>query len=254
MLESDPDILLIDEVLTVGDQAFREKSAQAMTGLRERGKTIVLVTHSMSAVEELCTRAMLIEGGQVARVGDPGEIASAYLEVNLDRGEESDAPTLDPGQLGVPMVKIVQAQLNDADGDRRASIKPEETIEITAKLEVVRPVREPNLHVMIRTWRGRLVAAMPSIPVLDGDSAVLRPGDDPTLRLRIENRLVPGRYTAQLAVTRPARRVKSLPASLTFELPFEVSGTRTGEPGSIALRQELSVETSPSARRRARVG
>src|SRR5262249_51746173 len=63
MLEADADVLLIDEVLAVGDAAFQQKCADAFHEMKAAGKTIVLVTHEMTTVEEYCHRAMLIEDG-----------------------------------------------------------------------------------------------------------------------------------------------------------------------------------------------
>lgn len=74
----DPEILLLDEVLAVGDEAFAEKCFDAIAGFRERGKTIVLVTHNASVVEELCDVALWIDEGTVAGLGDPRAVVAAY--------------------------------------------------------------------------------------------------------------------------------------------------------------------------------
>ena len=74
MLQVDADILLIDEVLAVGDAAFQQKCADAFHEMKSAGKTIVLVTHDMATVEEYCHRAMLISDGQIAHLGDPDEV------------------------------------------------------------------------------------------------------------------------------------------------------------------------------------
>src|ERR1700742_1998226 len=86
MLEVDADILLIDEVLAVGDAAFQQKCADAFHEMKAAGKTIVLVTHEMSTVEEYCHRAMLISGGQIAPIGDPGGGGRASLRGNFCGG------------------------------------------------------------------------------------------------------------------------------------------------------------------------
>src|SRR3954453_11954855 len=70
-IEVDADILLIDEVLAVGDAAFQQKCFEQFENLKNAGKTIVFVTHDMSAVEHFCDRAMLIERGEVVTIDDP---------------------------------------------------------------------------------------------------------------------------------------------------------------------------------------
>ena len=76
----DPDILLLDEVLATGDQAFREKSKARVLELARSAKAIVLVTHDMHWVTEFCNRAMLIEAGQVVAEGEPEAIVALHQE------------------------------------------------------------------------------------------------------------------------------------------------------------------------------
>ena len=91
LLEVDADVLLIDEVLAVGDAAFQQKCADAFREMKAEGKTIVLVTHEMATVEEYCHRAMLIDDGQIAHIGDPDEVGRRYLRLNFERAAAADA-------------------------------------------------------------------------------------------------------------------------------------------------------------------
>src|ERR1700760_2441717 len=86
MLQADADVLLIDEVLAVGDAAFQQKCADAFHRMKAEGKTIVLVTHDMSAVEEYCHRALLLSEGKVRYLGSPGETGREYLKLNFENG------------------------------------------------------------------------------------------------------------------------------------------------------------------------
>ena len=81
----DADVLLIDEVLAVGDAAFQQKCFDQFLKLKAAGRTIVFVTHDMHAVERFCDRAMLLERGRIVGIGDPHEIAQAYNEINFGR-------------------------------------------------------------------------------------------------------------------------------------------------------------------------
>src|SRR5205085_6001849 len=83
MVQSDPDVLLIDEVLAVGDAAFQQKCIDVFYRLRAEGKTIVLVTHEMGLVERFCHRAMMLSGGHITHMGDPAEVGRAYLSENF---------------------------------------------------------------------------------------------------------------------------------------------------------------------------
>lgn len=75
----DPDLLLVDEVLAVGDEAFTHKCLDKFAEFRRRGKTILLVTHSLSVVERFCDEALWLEGGRVSAQGDPRRVVDAYL-------------------------------------------------------------------------------------------------------------------------------------------------------------------------------
>ena len=79
--EVDPDILLIDEVLAVGDAEFRAKCDARLDKFREQGKTIVLVTHDCEAVRRLCTRVLLLDHGRLLADGPPNSVLSKYEEL-----------------------------------------------------------------------------------------------------------------------------------------------------------------------------
>ena len=77
----DADILLIDEILAVGDQHFQDKCFAKLTELKESDKTIVIVTHSLEQVRKLCTRAIWIYEGEVRLDGKPDKVVDEYLKV-----------------------------------------------------------------------------------------------------------------------------------------------------------------------------
>ncbi len=85
MIQVDADVLLIDEVLAVGDAAFQQKCFDVFYRLKDEGKTILFVTHDMAAVQRFCDRAVLLERGVVRLVGDPERVANHYTEVNFGR-------------------------------------------------------------------------------------------------------------------------------------------------------------------------
>ena len=75
------DILLLDEVLAVGDAAFQQKCTDYFKSLKKNHQTVVLVTHSMENVRKFCTRAILLDDGKIVKDGDPNDIADAYLKL-----------------------------------------------------------------------------------------------------------------------------------------------------------------------------
>lgn len=92
-IQSKGDILLLDEVLAVGDANFQKKCTRYFDSLIENGKTVILVTHSMDSINKYCTRALLLEQGVIKTIGDPEEVASQY---SLDNITKSTSTKLSP--------------------------------------------------------------------------------------------------------------------------------------------------------------
>src|ERR1700752_3976981 len=88
----DPDILLVDEVLAVGDEGFTHKCLDKFSEFRRRGKTILLVTHSLGLVERFCDEAVWLDSGRVLAQGDPKRIVGAYL-TDIEQREEQELAT-----------------------------------------------------------------------------------------------------------------------------------------------------------------
>jgi len=93
-IQAQGDILLLDEVLAVGDAAFQQKCFDYFAKLKRDKKTIVIVTHDMAAVKRFCNRAMLIKDGVIEKIGTPNEVADLYTEENIEAGKsaEKDEP------------------------------------------------------------------------------------------------------------------------------------------------------------------
>ena len=90
-IQVDAEILLIDEVLAVGDAAFQQKCFDVFNEMRDAGKTIIFVTHDMYSMQRFCHRALLLERGNMVYYGDPQEVADRYLELNFGRTADPEA-------------------------------------------------------------------------------------------------------------------------------------------------------------------
>ena len=110
------DILLVDEVLAVGDAEFQARCLQRIQELKRRGTTMIVVSHDLGAIEQLCDRALLFECGRIAAAGSPHDVIDAYQRLTggaedvRDIDAESDTPA--PG----PPVRVSQLTLHDPDG------------------------------------------------------------------------------------------------------------------------------------------
>lgn len=113
-IRADTDILVLDEVLAVGDEAFQRKCFSYFSELKRKKKTVILVTHSMDSVQRFCTRAMLIKDGNVEYIGDTAQIASMYRDENMEKDEVATSK-----ELGTSSNKnvTVDAKLNNDPSD-----------------------------------------------------------------------------------------------------------------------------------------
>jgi ABC-type polysaccharide/polyol phosphate transport system ATPase subunit len=90
-INSDPDVLLVDEVLAVGDEMFQEKCLAKVSELRQGGTAVLLVSHNLDLIAKECDRVGVLDTGQLAFLGGPAEAVAYYREVS---GEEADAPQM----------------------------------------------------------------------------------------------------------------------------------------------------------------
>jgi ABC-type polysaccharide/polyol phosphate transport system ATPase subunit len=200
MLEVDADILLIDEVLAVGDAAFQQKCADAFREMKAAGKTIVLVTHDMASVEEYCHRAMLISDGQIQHIGDPGEVGRQYLRLNFDT-ERGASPKA--AEAGEEEVRLLDIWIENGGGERITNVEHGDRIRLRAELESGRDA-DGGLGV------GFVITNADGVGIFEfGTLATDGPGE-PRLSAGkrvevvagVENLLTPGRYFIHCGVNR----------------------------------------------------
>lgn len=230
LIETDPDVLLVDEILAVGDRAFQEKCTEAFADFRRRGRTILLVSHAPALIERLCDRALLLENGQVESLGDPAAVAARYVEVNLPEGG-GETELIDDGDERRQAIRISDVELSAPHGPNAA-----DEIEIKATLEAARRVEHPGLRIEIRNERGGRIFLSPTIPL-----ARLERGERERARVWIENRLHPGEYSLSLVAVRPGRRGNDIPASPLARMSLQVPGESQGR-GAVALRHGATIE------------
>src|SRR5205814_848733 len=104
----DPDILLIDEVLAVGDARFQQKCYRRIRELRDRGTTIVLSTHQVESLPGLCDRILVLDHGEIVFDGDPRRGVDHYYKLFFMPGEPSAATTIEEHRFGTGEAKILQ--------------------------------------------------------------------------------------------------------------------------------------------------
>jgi ABC-2 type transport system ATP-binding protein len=242
MVQADPEIYLIDEVLAVGDPAFRERCAEVFAELRDRGKTIVLVSQQTSTIERQCDRAMLLAGGKIEALGDPKEVTQRYLELNLESGSAGRGGPR-RGLAGHRPARrtratIVDLWIGDEDGTRRATVDEGEPIDLHAVVEVEKRIRSAGLRLELRNERGARIFTPPDREAASGGD--LMPGARCRARVTIENPLPPGRYSIICAVVHGGNsgRIVASPAQT---VTFEIAGERRPGAGLVSLDHTITM-------------
>lgn len=239
MVQADADIMLIDEVLAVGDAAFQQKCADTFRRLRDAGKTIVLVSHDMASVEAYCHRAMLIEEGTVSFRGDPAEVAQKYLKLNFEqvgRPAEPRAghPAFDQDAL------VVDAWLESDSGERVTSLGQGGPIRFRAVVEAQREIPAPIFGFVFSNADGLNVCGFrQGMATGNGEPDRLRAGERARIVGTIENLLTPGRYYVSCRVSRN-HNVGDIALQILGILDFVVFGTAEGL-GLVSASAEVEV-------------
>ncbi|MDQ3645019.1 MAG: ABC transporter ATP-binding protein [Actinomycetota bacterium] len=248
MVQADADVLLIDEVLAVGDASFQQKCFDVFHDLREQGKTVVLVTHDMAMVERFCGRAMLLEEGRVETIGDPGEVARRYMELNF-AGAAGGGPTPGRPEDVRRGVTIGGVWIENEDGQRVDNVGQAERLVIKADLEAEQPIEDPEVGITIHDAEDVIVFGT-TTRELGRDEAPLRAGERLGLRVSLRNDLRPGRYYVDCGVHEAGHRVAAFRRRAAH---FLVYGNRP-QSGLVALDHTFDLQRERATTEPARVG
>ena len=171
----EPDVLLIDEVLSVGDESFQRRCAEKIDEFRRDGRTIVFVSHGLSQVEQLCEDVAWIDKGDLRMLGKASEVISAY------QGQSHQAQRVEGEQgsrWGSGEAQIVHVELRDRDGLDQAVLTTHEPVTIHVEITAHAPLQDTVLGVRIDSLAGGVVWATSTrrngrtIGLIDGPAGV----------------------------------------------------------------------------------
>ena len=146
----DPDVLLVDEVLAVGDEAFQRKCGEKFAELRNQGKTIVLVSHSMTSVHNLCDKVAWLDHGQVKMLDSARKVVDEYTgTVQVDRKVDGDGSRWGSGEGRIEAVELL-----GPDGMPSTMTRTGDRVTVRLHYELDEPIDQPVFGVMIQTIDG----------------------------------------------------------------------------------------------------
>jgi lipopolysaccharide transport system ATP-binding protein len=149
----EPEILLVDEVLAVGDAAFQKKCLGRMSDVAREGRTVLFVSHNLPSIEKLCQRVIVIDGGRVTLQGDPAECIAAYLGSRTEPKPAVDLaalPRLDPRLVPV----LESLDLRDGEGNPVSAVGCGEPLEFCLSYTAPNEIANPRFGIIISNGMG----------------------------------------------------------------------------------------------------
>jgi ABC-2 type transport system ATP-binding protein/lipopolysaccharide transport system ATP-binding protein len=197
-----PDVLLVDEVLAVGDEEFQRKCFDHLYALRKAGKTIIVVSHGLGQLEGLCDEVAWLEHGQLQQAGNTTDTIAAYLH-RVNRDEAARNPNItatrpEDDRAGNGLVRVTKAEIVSEAGDPINHAETGATFNLRVGFDVTESILGPNLRIALQHDTGPLVSMISNHAVgydfgtIEGEQVV---------DIAIEgNPLLPGRYRVHIDV------------------------------------------------------
>lgn len=171
-ISTDPDILIIDEALSVGDGSFARKSFERIMQLRDRGKTILFCSHSLFQVESLCNRAIWLDRGKLMAEGEVKSVVAAYQSF-LDKQDTQDTsnnfqplieseeaqPDLHKAISGHARIENVRVEIDSQDSDHAAAISRQSTLEVAVGFVSDPHIPCPTVGITIHAMDGKVLTS-----------------------------------------------------------------------------------------------
>jgi ABC-2 type transport system ATP-binding protein/lipopolysaccharide transport system ATP-binding protein len=238
----DPDILLVDEIVAVGDEEFQRRCFDHLHELRKRGVTIVLVSHAMGLIENLCDEAAWLDHGTLRQVGDARSVVRGYLEevneheagVAVDAGGAAPETPAGVVRLGTGEVRVTHLEYLDGSGAPASVLVAGEPATFRIHFHAEQPVREPVFGLGFVHESGVTVAG----PNSGGDAAIAEVHGTGYVDFHVGSLiLLPGVFEVSTAIVHKGHTYDF--AERAFDL--RVRGSGTEEPGLVRVTGDWTV-------------
>jgi len=239
----DPEILIVDEALAVGDAVFANRCVRKFQELRERKITVLFVSHDLGLVKQLSDRAILLLHGKIEAEGSPKDVINRYIGLVLERQEpqqKKDDRLRSSFRHGDGTSEIVRVQILNENGDEAALVSSGEPITVRVRSRFLQATSDPMVGILIRTRIGMDVYGT-NTRIEHVNLGDLRAGDELEVDFRIECWLTPQQYTLTVATQNADGTSHDW---LDDAISFDVVDSRTAA-GVANLRAEVSWRVSP---------
>jgi ABC-type polysaccharide/polyol phosphate transport system ATPase subunit len=245
MIQVDADVLLIDEVLAVGDAEFQQKCHDEFNRLRDEGRTVLLVTHDMPAVQRFCDRAMLLERGRVVMLDEAEVVAARYYDVNFGHQAAVEPPPPDPREETEPQrrgdgsAEILDGWFENVRGERVTALAQGEACSLCTRVRFDADIEDPHFGATFLDGEHHNVFAATTAWHTPHTGRFSK-GEVVTMRIAFDTLFAPGRYYVAISVAREVTGQDILDHR-TRVASLIVSGTRPGG-GLVDLPHDFVVE------------
>jgi ABC-type polysaccharide/polyol phosphate transport system ATPase subunit len=239
-IQAETDILLIDEVLAVGDASFQQKCFDVFNRLKAEGRTILFVTHDMASVKRFCDRALLLERGEVVTIDAPDAAAELYLEHNFGHAAEDRREGL---RWSEGLTEILDTWMEKPDGTRSTTFMATSQCVFRARVKFLAPMIDPNFNVVWVNEQGDSIFAV-STAASEG-TGEFAAGETVTLSISFMPSLAPGRYGLTMNLSR--RGSGQQVVEHWHDMFTILIGSATAGGGLVDLPHELTIEREPQA-------
>jgi ABC-type polysaccharide/polyol phosphate transport system ATPase subunit len=234
----DAEILLIDEVLAVGDAAFQQKCFDVFNRMRDEGRTIIFVTHDMSAVTRFCHRAMLLERGAMVSIGDPRDVADRYLELAFGRAAGYEDDDVGSARMGDGAARVSDVWLGDDQSEHRAVAPQSEPLTLKVLVTFNNDVVDPAVSMTLLNEQRQPVVVATTAKDQE-ETGSFQGGEQAVFAFSFHNMLAPGRYHPILTITHRGEGLDVIDR-YAGGLSFVVSGL-TSSGGMVEIPVETDV-------------
>lgn len=240
----DPEILLVDEVLAVGDMAFQKKCLGKIEDVAQKGRTVLFVSHNMGMIRALCQHAIFIEKGQIIKRGKPDEIISLYMTYQNKENNSGKVNLLGYQRAPQYNKSIIEAWFEDIQGKTVSDILMGSPFRICFRFKASHLLHDPGFGCDVYNIFGQRVFVLTSYLIKNTRFKNVSEG---TVTYTIpELPLLPGRYTVSLGVAeRKIKTIDYVDMALSFNvLPHDIFSTgiplESGH-GSVFVRGDITL-------------
>lgn len=238
-IRADTDILVLDEVLAVGDEAFQRKCYQYFAKLKKDKKTVILVTHDMDSVKRFCSKALMLHDGEIIAIGSVKSVADKYTQANADSIIQEAEQVATNTKTKINKFADVQVTLRDSEGKKKKIFRnniEDKTLNIEATVTIKENIDKKSfISLLIKNANGEAIARFSSEETPGAAKMLYRPRkkDKIVISSEVQNIFGEGDYSIAVSfksVDRTASYIESVDKAT-----FTVAGLGKGKNG-FALR------------------